>query len=212
MRPGAGCPSLSAVRELQEVHREPWLGRRAYALLGLHGVLPCRLFCRRIGLRLRGRAGSGRAYLLLRRRRRRRRRRRGRRSPLRGRWWGRGRSWGGRGEGRSARRCRRGSVRRGGGRGCRGRGWRLRRGVFVCLLRPGGIELVCCLLVYVRRGGGRGAYLVHTNWLSIQAYLVHNPRRIFGILFADKLHEPISLMRLCHPVLGKMHIDNATSL
>jgi hypothetical protein len=52
------------------------------------------------------------------------------------------------------------------------------------------------------KGDKEEIYLINSNRLPVQPYLVHDPRSVLCIFLTDELHEAIALMRLRYSVFG----------
>ena len=53
---------------------------------------------------------------------------------------------------------------------------------------------------------------VDSYGLPIQPDLVHDPRCVFRVFFANELHEAIALVRLGNPVFGKVNVNYSPGL
>lgn len=57
-----------------------------------------------------------------------------------------------------------------------------------------------------------GRSLVNADRLAVQLDHVHNLDRVIGVLLAEELHEPVTLVHLRDSVLGHVHVHDGTGL
>ena len=57
-----------------------------------------------------------------------------------------------------------------------------------------------------------GGRFVHPDRFTIQADLVHDPCRVVGVFFRGEFDEAITLVGLCHAVLGEVHVGYSAGL